>query len=95
MISLSIIAPYQTKFTIKTNCNKLASLLMLKHGKYAVFCDESQNNIITAIKHTDFYNVNFNSTSFTTNIPLRKIEDIMYENREYDENLFAIHGGAV
>lgn len=94
MFEINILGPYQTSFTIITDCCALANSLKLKHGKYI----KSENNtdfLVTAIKKENLYKISFGDEILTTDIPLRKIEDIMYEKRKYDENIFAIHGGAV
>lgn len=95
MLSIHIPAPYQTSFTIHTNCTELAESLRLKHGDYVKSCDCRTDYTIKAIKKRNLYEISFGDEIFTTDIPLRKIEDIMYENRRYDKNVFAIHGGAV
>lgn len=95
MLTISIHAPFQTSFTIKTNCKELAKSIMLKHGKYAIKSFIQTDITIVAIKEQTGYNIYFNGTYLKTNIPLKKIEDIMYDNRKYDEKIFAIHGAAV
>lgn len=95
MLTVSVHAPFQTSFTIKTNCKELANSIMLKHGKYAIESIIEPDIIIIATKKQSSYSIYFNGNYLKTNAPLRKIEDIMYENRKYDENTFAIHGGAV
>lgn len=94
MFELSIIAPYQTSFTVKTNCCELVNSLKLKHGTY-IKDEKNTDFLITATKKGHLYELSFGDKQFTTDIPLRKVEDIMYENRKYDEAIFAIHGGAV
>ena len=95
MRHINILAPYQTSFTIKTNCNNLINSLILEHGKYAKSCTGTTNCCITAIKNDAAYTISFKNETFVTDTPLKKIKDIMYENRTYNENIFAIHGGAV
>lgn len=91
---LNIITPYQSSFTIKTDCCELSNSLKLKHGKYI----KSGNNtdfLITAMKKGGRYEISFGNEIITTDFALRKIEDIMYENRQYAQSIFALHGGAV
>ena len=40
MAVLYIDAPFQTKYSIETNCDKLASFLRLKYGKYVLMNEE-------------------------------------------------------
>lgn len=94
MFKLNIVAPYQSSFTVKTDCCELANSLKLKHGKY-IKSEKNTVFLITAIKKGSLCEISFGDKVLTTDIPLRKVEDIMYENRKYDENIFAIHGGAV
>ena len=95
MLTIGIHAPFQTSFTIKTNCEELANSIMLKHGKYATESIIQTDITIVAEKEQSGYSIYFNGNFVKTTAPLRKIKDIMYENRKYDENIFAIHGGAV
>ena len=94
MFKLNIVAPHQSSFTVKTDCCELVNSLKLKHGKY-IKSKKNTDFLITAIKKGGLCEISFGDEILTTDIPLRKVEDIMYENRRYDENVFAIHGGAV
>lgn len=94
MFKLSIVAPYQSSFTIKTDCFRLVDSLKLKHGKY-IKNKKNADFFITAIKKAGLYEISFDDERLTTDIPLRKIEDIMYANRQYSKDIFAIHGGAI
>lgn len=95
MVTIGIQAPFQTSFTIKTNCNKLANLVRLKHGKYASEKIIKSDMTIVVKKEQFDYMVYYNGNQLKTTTPLKRIEDIMYDNRKYSETIFAIHGGAV
>lgn len=95
MFSINIIAPFQTSFTIKNNCKRLTNSIILKHGKYAIESISQTDITIIAKKEKSGYNIYFNGNCLKTNAPLREIERIMYENRKYAEDVFAVHGGAV
>lgn len=94
MLKINIMPPCQTGFTVETDCSKLANSLILKHGKYAK-ADNNADFTITAIKKGEMYEIAFGEKKITTKLALRTVEDIMYENRKYDESIFAVHGGAV
>lgn len=95
MLTLRIAFPKQTAFTVKTDCEILANSLRLKHGQYISSYDDCDENIIIAVKSSTEYKIRFNNECYYTEYGLRKIEDIMYEHRQYDDSIFAIHGGAV
>ncbi len=95
MLTIAIHAPFQTSFTIKTNCKELANAIVLRHGKYATKSTTQSDITIIAEKEQSGYSIYFNGNSVKTNAPLKKIEDIMYDNRKYEETIFAVHGGAV
>lgn len=95
MQTFNIISPMQTLFTVKTDCDALARSLNLKHGRYIEPFNGIENNIILAIRRNNEFKICFRDEVFFTQYALRKIEDIMYENRQYDKNIFAIHGAAV
>lgn len=95
MLKTTINNPYQTSYTIETNCKDLVSSLKLKHGKYAVPYSSDADYTIKAIKEDNQYKIISSDFNLSTDIPLRKIEDIMYETRKYDNHIFPIHGGAV
>ena len=101
MYTYTIQAPCQTKYTIRTNCPALGRSLALKHGKYLCSQESCSDNIITALKEHDTFQILFNNKhidkilEINCNFPLPIIEDIMYDHRQYDANIFAIHGAAV
>ena len=95
MLTIAIHAPFQTSFTIKTNCKELANAIVIRHGKYATKSTTQTDITIIAEKEQSGYSIYFNGNFVKTNAPLKKIEDIMYDNRKYEETIFAVHGGAV
>lgn len=95
MNTINILAPYQTSFTIRTDCDELLKFLVLEHGQYATSVNCSTDYTITVSKNREIYKISFENQTIKTDIPLRIIKDIMYQERKYDENIFAMHGGAV
>lgn len=95
MLQIVIDAPFQTSFKIITDCKELVNSLKLKYGEYSKSECVSADYIIYAKKRKEDYEIVFNSEVFITKYPLRKIIDIMYANRCYNEKIFAIHGAAV
>ena len=94
MNKINILAPYQTSFTIRTDCDELLKFLVLEHGQYATSVNCSTDYTITVSKNREIYKISFENQTIKTDIPLRIIKDIMYQERKYDENIFAMHGGA-
>lgn len=95
MLTINIIPPFQTAFTIHTNCQTLGELLLLKYGKFATTSDCIATDVITAIKTYENYKVCYKDNQFFTKQPLQEIINIMRTNRVFNKNIFAIHGAAV
>lgn len=95
MLTINIIPPFQTAFTVHTNCQALKEFLLLKYGKFAIISDCVTTDVITAIKNSENYNVCYKSSQFFTKQPLQEIINIMRTNRVFYKNIFAIHGAAV
>lgn len=57
MYNLILTTPYQTPFTIITNCPQLHHQLKLKHGRYLCEAGKHSNHVITAIKQHDIFNI--------------------------------------
>lgn len=95
MLNLNINLPKQTQFTVKTDCGILSNSLRLKYGIYVNENGTDGDNVILAVKGDKEYRVRFKDELLYTEYPLKVIDDIMYERREYDDGIYAIHGGAV
>lgn len=95
MFTLRIAFPKQTVFTVKTDCENLLNLLRLKYGHYVSSLDYRDENTIIATKSGVKYKVLFNDERYYTEYCMKQIDDIMYEYGQYDDSVYAIHGGAV
>lgn len=95
MTVLYIDAPFQTKYSIETNCDKLVSILHLKYGKYVSTNERKVERIILANKEKSRYIILYQTNEYQTKYPLQEIDRIMFDNTIYDESIFALHGAAV
>lgn len=95
MIKLALQQPFQTVFTILTNCNNLARLLTLKYGGYLSASTKIITPAITAILNEKHYIIEFSGNTYTTLHPLSEIDSILFDHTSYGERIFAIHGTAV
>lgn len=95
MTTLEINAPFQTTFTVKTNCDNLVFLLYVKYGKHITKSLGEHGQLITAVKQGDLFKVQFNSKTIISKNPLAEIDGILFENTVYDKSVFALHGAAV
>ena len=95
MLTLYLSPPFQTDFTIRTNCHHLSRSLFLKHGKYIEISNESKGQIITALEDSGRYRIEFDGKITCSPNALSEIDHIVCENTHYDERFFALHGAAV
>ena len=95
MITLHLSAPFQTDFSIQTNCNQLSRALSLKHGKYIAASNEPKGKKLIAIRENGRYRIEFDGKITRTPNELSEIDHILCENVHYDETVFALHGAAV
>lgn len=95
MLTLYLSPPFQTDFTIRTNCHHLSRSLFLKHGKYIAVSDEPRGKVIAAFRENDGYRIEFDGIITCSPNALSEIDHIVCENTHYDERFFALHGAAV
>ena len=95
MTVLYIDAPFQTKYSIETNCDKLVSFLRLKYGKYVSTNESKEKQTILVNREKSRYIILYQTNEYQTQYPLQEIDRIMFDNTIYDESIFALHGAAV
>lgn len=96
MKSVVISPPFQTSFKIKTNCEELVRLLKLKHGKYLTTCCRNGAKSIMAVRKEDgVYDIAFSNKVVQDKSGAVAIDEIIFNNTQFDPNIFAIHGAAV
>lgn len=95
MTVLCINAPFQTKYFIETNCEKIILLLRLKYGKYAFGNEYKSDNTILVKEEKNIFTIRYKTIDIKTQYPLLEIDRIIFENTVYDELIFAMHGAAV
>lgn len=95
MTVLCINAPFQTKYFIETNCEKIILLLRLKYGKYAFGNEYKSDNTILVKEEKNIFTIRYKTIDIKTQYPLQEIDRIIFENTVYDELIFAMHGAAV
>lgn len=95
MLTLYLTSPFQTDFTIQTNCNHLSRSLCLKYGKYITVSNRPKGKVITAIREDSQYRITFEGNTTTTPNAVSEIAHIICDNIHYDKTIFALHGAAV
>ncbi len=95
MMTFHLSAPFQSDFTIQTNCTHLSRALLLKYGKYLQHSQELKGKTVTAFRENDRYRIEFEGHVTHTPNALLEIDYILCENTQYDEKIFALHGAAV
>lgn len=95
MAVLNIDAPFQTKYSIDTCCEELIYHLQLKYGKYISISQNKLNKVISVKKVNNIFIVHYQMEECVTTYPLQEIDRIMFDNTEYDDSIFALHGAAV
>jgi hypothetical protein len=95
MAVLYINAPFQTKYSIETNCDKLVSSLRLKYGKYVSMNEDKADQTILVKKEKSAFIIHCQTNEYQTQYPLQEIDSIIFDNTIYEESIFALHGAAV
>lgn len=87
--------PFQTVFTIVTDCPQLLSSLSTEYGKYCMLSEEKSGFVIEVLKNENLFEVTYDNIISKTSNPIKLIHNIMYKYRKYDCNYFVIHGAAI
>ena len=96
MFQLLISGPFQSAFSVVTNCSLLVAQLKMKYGKYILEGKQTCTSlIIKAIRDETNYELLFNGQCYRTVSALQEIDRIIFENVKYDDRVFALHGAAV
>ena len=95
MFTLYIKAPFQSTFSVKTNCKSLASVLQLWFGRYISFSEKPADFSIRATFQKNTYKIQASDFNCTTKAPLHVIHDYIFEHVRYDNSVLALHGAAV
>lgn len=88
-------APCQTTFKINTTCFHLIEQLYLQYGKYVTSQYVPWEKEISIWKKENSYLFVTKEHQYFTDNPLKEIDKFFYEQKRYDEDVFAIHGAAV
>lgn len=95
MKTITIVPPFQTAFNITTNCSDLIDFFRLKYGNYISTFPVQEAETITAIKKGNIYSIAFLGETICDANGALAIDRIMFEHTRYDEEIYALHGGAV
>lgn len=95
MTTLTIHQPYQTAFTVVTDCDALVRSLRLKYGVYIQEGGSDNTLTITVKQNNTAFLLYFQEEQLETDCPLTEIDCILFEHTVYDSNIFAMHGAAV
>ena len=88
-------APFQTTYSILTDCKTFISSLKLKYGIYLSDVKNEGDISITVKETLSSYEVTALERTFTVIDPLYEIDRIIFENTKFDQEIFALHGAAV
>lgn len=88
--------PYQTLFSVTTDSENLIKMLTASYGRYAVYSSERSDTVpITVQKVGDTYRVITPESDFCTDYPFIDIDRYIFDRKQYDPTVFALHGAAV
>lgn len=89
--------PYQTTYSIKTNCETLVSLLQQKYGEYVHLSDRKADFPISVMEAGigNLFEICTPYKLYSTSQPLLELDEIIFDNTNYDRCIFALHGAAV
>ena len=87
--------PFQTHFTVETNCQRLLTALMLNHGEYLSVAKEKCINHIKALWKDGRYYISYFDQNSEEESAIEAIDRIMFKNTTFDNTILALHGAAV
>lgn len=94
MKAFTVTLPFQTAYTVITDCETVARLFALQHGHYIRPETETAYTFI-ATREDEGYTVRFGDQTLHTDSAYDTIEEIMHRERRYDGRVLALHGTAV
>lgn len=97
MTTLILAPPQLPSNAIMTNCPIFIRTLCLKYGKYITktAINITNSHTIKVLKTDQTYEITYDTTRITTSNALQAIEDILYSQRSFHPDIFALHGAAI
>ena len=93
---LSLKMPYQSEWTIRTDCPDIVSKLKMKYGKYVTELEDRESSDIKIFKnYGNDYIVTINGSVTCTPRPIFHLNRFLFDNPSYSDNILALHGAAV
>lgn len=96
MQTILLSLPYQSSFSIATDCGKLVHCLRLKYGIYVKVVENilAEHHIVIT-KSEAIYLFATPEETYQTATPIREIDKYIFEKTNYSSDVFALHGAAV
>lgn len=95
MKSIYVDEPYVTKFKISSNDLDIIEYLKVKYSAKQIGISANEYCEIIIEKKNDKTHVFFEKKEYITTKPLAFVCNLMYTNREFDNDFFVVHGAAI
>lgn len=94
MRTFTVSPPFQTAYTVRTDCDTVARLFELQYGQYIHPAFDTTYDF-TATRQHEGYTVTQGEHVWQTDSAFDLIEAYMHGQKQFDERILALHGTAV
>ena len=95
MNAFYVVVPFQSSFSISTNCDEIKNILYLQYGSYVTRSPCSVDFSFSIFFDGNRYMLTTPEDSHYTKYPVYEMECYLFENKTYSSEFLALHGAAV
>lgn len=95
MNAFYVVAPFQSSFSISTNCDTIKNILYLQYGCYVTQSPRPVDFSFSIFFDGNRYMLTTPKDSHYTKYPVYEMECYLFENKSYSSEFLALHGAAV
>ena len=88
-------APFQSSFSISTNCDRIKNIMYLQYGSYVTQLPCLVDFSFSIFFDGNMYMLTTPKDSHYTKNPVYEMECYLFENKSYSSEFLALHGAAV
>ena len=95
MNTLYINLPFQSSFSISTNCINIFNQIKLQYSPYVSTTSQVVDLSYTVLYCGEKYRLIAPDAEYLTDTPLQNIHSHLFESKKYSSNIIALHGAAL